>query len=93
VSVEKVVLVRPSSVTHGNNSEQRYIELEIDGSSERPPGEIWAKMPANPPGQGTTIGNPNEVTGPPGYYMLFLVTTGRIPSVPSEAGWVNLSLQ
>ncbi len=89
VAVDKVVLMRPSSVTHGNNSEQRYIDLEVDGSIDPAPGEIWVKMPANPPGQGTTTTNPNEVTGPPGHYMLFLVSGGRIPS---EAAWVELSL-
>ncbi len=89
VAVDKVVLMRPSSVTHGNNSEQRHIELEVDGDIGPAPGEIWVKMPANPPGQGTTVTNPNEVTGPPGHYMLFLVSTGRIPSV---AAWVELRL-
>ncbi len=89
VAVNKVVLMRPSSVTHGANSEQRHIELEVVDVGSEVPGEIWVKTPTNPPGQGTTMTNPNEVTGPPGYYMLFLVSSGRIPS---EAAWVELRL-
>lgn len=42
-------------------------------------------------GQARAPGHPqiaaSEVTGPPGYYMLFLLSTGRVPSI---AAWVNL---
>lgn len=87
VAINKVVLIRPGSVTHGSNSDQRYIELEIIQPVEEEvvEGEIMARMPPRAPGH--LAWQPTDVTGPPGFYMLFLVTTSR---VPSEAAWVEL---
>jgi hypothetical protein len=83
-SVQKVVLMRPSSVTHSTDFDQRYLELASFQSEPPTPGEIWARTPAAPPGVITS--NPNFATAPEGYYMLFLVTDAAV----SAAGWVEL---
>jgi hypothetical protein len=86
LAVSKVVLVRPSSVTHGCNDEQRYIALDLVVPVEgAPPDEIIARMPMLPPSH-PQITN-NDVSGPPGYYMVFIVSAG---GVPSEAAWIRL---
>jgi hypothetical protein len=87
LAINKVVLIHPGSVTHGFNSDQRYIELEISPPVEEEgvEGEIMARMPPRAPGH--PAWQPTDVTGPPGFYMLFLVSTSR---VPSEAAWVEL---
>jgi hypothetical protein len=64
-------LIRPAAVTHSSDPNQRYVELP---------------MTVN----GTTIGlnvtsNPN--IAPPGWYMLFVVSPGGVPSV---ASWVHV---
>jgi hypothetical protein len=43
-TVDKVVLMRPSSVTHHTDYDQRYVRLEVTGSSESPE-EIEVRMP------------------------------------------------
>jgi hypothetical protein len=83
VAVQKVVLTRPMSMTHSTDTDQRYVELEID-PEQGGPGEIWAKTPAHWPGFTTS---PDEVAAPPGYYMVWLVTSTGIPSV---AQWIQL---
>ena len=86
LAVSKVVLMRPSSATHGANTEQRYIELDIIPPVEgAPPGQIIARMPALPPSH--PLITTSDVSGPPGHYMAHLVSSGRIPS---EAAWIEL---
>jgi hypothetical protein len=67
-----VALVRPGSVTHSVNFDQRYVPLAFNASG----GVLSVTSPAD--------GN----TAPPGWYMLFLVSTEGIPSV---ASWVHLT--
>ena len=66
-TVERVVLIRPGSVTHQFDPSQRYIEqaFTVDSvSTDIPPTvELWT----------LTVTAPNEQLGPPGYYMLFAV--------------------
>jgi hypothetical protein len=74
VSVDKVVLMRPSSLTHHDDAGQRYIELTVDVG----------------PTPGLSIkfkGPPSRNVVPPGWYMLFLATN---QGVPSNAFWVNI---
>jgi hypothetical protein len=65
-SIAKVALVRPSSVTHSFDENQRYVPLEFTllASSRlritAPPGPTWA---------------------PPGYYLLFILDANGVPSV------------
>jgi len=63
--IGKVTLMRPSSVTHGNDSEQRSVPLHFSVSGTT----VTARVP----------GNRNLV--PPGYYMLFAVNRAGVPAV------------
>jgi hypothetical protein len=76
-SIASVVLIRPGSVTHAFDMDQRYVELRFS------PGEgslltVWPPANAN--------------LAPPGYYMLFLVNKAGVPSIakfvhfPAPAG-------
>lgn len=65
-SIESVVLLRPISMTHHTDAGQRYVKLAI---LARNTNKITIKSPDN--------GN----IAPPGYYMIFIVTTDKIPSV------------
>ncbi len=82
-SLDRVVLLRPASVTHHFDVDQRYIELDFTVDSYSVP------FPqANPPiaGYSLTVEAPDEMLAPPGWYMLFVVSTKggtghRVPSV------------
>ena len=71
--IESVVLLAPVSVTHHTDSGQRYIKLPIQS---RTGNTLISQAPAN--------GN----IAPPGYYLLFILTGGRLPSV---GHWIRLS--
>lgn len=66
--VARVALVRPGSVTHSVDFDQRYVDLAwtLDGS-----GNVVATAP------------PDGNQAPPGWYMLFLVNDAGVPSVAS----------
>ena len=63
--IGKVTLMRPSSCTHGNDTEQRSIPLRFSVSGTT----VTARVPENR----------NLV--PPGYYMLFAVNQAGVPAV------------
>jgi Domain of unknown function (DUF1929) len=67
------VLIRPASVTHHFDTDQRYIELQVTNI-----GPLVGKT------RNVTVTMPTDQTvAPPGYYMLFVIentTGGRIPS-------------
>lgn len=63
--IARVVLIRVSSATHSLNTDQRYMTLEFQQVSER---ELSLQAPASPS------------LAPPGYYLLFVVTDGNVPS-------------
>lgn len=75
--VEKVVLVRPGSVTHHFDYDQRVIALK--------------QVTTPPPPAMTIVFNTaaplDRNHAPAGYYMLFVVTNTGIPSV---GAWVHL---
>ncbi len=76
-TIEKVTLVRPSSVTHHFDSDQRFIDLEFSTTG----------------GTGTqtlTVTAPKDHMGPQGYHMLFVLER-RSPTklVPSAAKFVR----
>jgi hypothetical protein len=73
VVLAKAVLIAPGSVTHHYDMGQRFFELATTDSTAN---ERKFGMPSNP----------NAL--PPGYYMLFAVTEGR---VPAEAVWVRVA--
>jgi hypothetical protein len=64
-NIHSVVLVRPGSVTHAWNMEQRVVGLAFTPSS----GALTVKLP------------PNSNIAPPGYYLLFLLNKAGVPSV------------
>ncbi len=64
-SINKVALIRVSSVTHGTNQEERFIPL----SFTRGAGQLNVTSPAN------------ANIAPPGYYMLFILDGAGVPSV------------
>ena len=72
-NVAKVVMIRPGAMTHAVNMEQRYVELEFQAGTD--------VLTVQPPS------NPN--VAPPGYYMLFILNAG---GVPSEATFSQLTL-
>jgi hypothetical protein len=64
-SIASVALMRPGSVTHGFDEDQRYVPLSFTVL----PGTVNAIAPAN------------ANLAPPGYYMLFIVNTAGVPSI------------
>ncbi len=86
--IGKIVLMRPGSVTHMFDSDQRYVELSF--------------QPGSPAGSGTftydVVAPPDGSVAPPGWYMLFIVTAppSSVPpgeprhGVPSVAAWVHV---
>ena len=65
-SIDSVVLIKPASVTHHTDSGQRYIKIPI---VSRTAATLTVSAPAN------------ANIAPPGYYMLFIINTDRVPSV------------
>lgn len=66
-SIARVALIRPASVTHSIDFDQRYVDLSFTAGS----GVLDVTGPAN--------GN----IAPPGYYMLFILNSSGVPSVAS----------
>jgi hypothetical protein len=66
-NITSVVLVRPASVTHAFNMEQRVVGLSFTPTS----GALTVSLP------------PNQNIAPPGYYMLFLLNKTGVPSIAS----------
>ncbi|HEY6253129.1 MAG TPA: galactose oxidase-like domain-containing protein [Candidatus Angelobacter sp.] len=64
-SIRSVVLVRPGSVTHAFDMDQRLVGLAFTVK----PGQLQATVPSN------------SNLAPPGYYLLFLVNAEGVPSV------------
>ncbi len=83
MSVDRVVLMRPCSITHHSDMDQRYVELE-ELSATAPPDTIVIKTPPTPNPFGTTQGS---IVAPPGFYLMFLISNTGVPSV---AKWVHL---
>lgn len=79
-AVEKVVLLRPASLTHHADMTQQYVELPILAHD---PGTVTFRAPEGPP----DFANPPSLAGPPGYWLLFLVSTG---GAYSEGVFVHL---
>jgi hypothetical protein len=64
-SVQKVALVRSSSVTHSVNQEQRYVPLRFVATDDA----LTVEAPDN------------ANIAPPGYYMLFIIDANGVPSM------------
>jgi len=70
-TIGEVVLMRPGAVTHGFNQPQRYVGCNFTVAA----------------GALTVTSPPDGDVAPPGWYMLFIVNSGRVPSV---ARWIRL---
>jgi len=77
--IASVVLVRPGSVTHSFDMEQRLI-----GVCGAPPQPVCSASNNTL----TLVAPPNGNIAPPGHYMLFLLDSA---GVPSTARWVQLT--
>lgn len=64
-SIRRVVLIRTGAVTHGFNSDQRYVACTFERSG---PHRLEVSAP------------PTSAIAPPGYYLLFVVNQNRVPS-------------
>lgn len=64
-SITSVALVRPGSVTHGFDQNQRYVPLTFTVGT----GSLTVTAPAK------------RNIAPPGYYMLFIINSAGVPSV------------
>jgi hypothetical protein len=73
LDISEVVLLRPGAVTHGFNMSQRGIECVIAGTGA---GTLDVESP------------PNANLAPPGWYLLFILDSNR---VPSEGRWIRLT--
>jgi hypothetical protein len=71
-SVTEVVLLRAGAVTHGFNMSQRFVGCTITGGGAT---SLHVESP------------PDATIAPPGPYLLFLVTGGRIPS---QGRWIRV---
>ncbi len=65
-SIEKVALVALGSVTHSFNMNQRYVPLTIESKTDS---VLSVTSPSN------------ANLAPPGYYLLFVIDSGGVPSV------------
>jgi len=72
-SIAEAVLVRPGAVTHGFNMTQRLVECVIVGVD---PGAVRVQAP------------PDGNIAPPGHYLLFILTAGRVPSI---GRWIQIT--
>ena len=63
-AVDRAVLIRPGTVTHSFNMDQRLVEVQITATSTT---SLTVRMP------------PNGKVAPPGWYMLFVLQAG-VPS-------------
>ncbi|MCX2745433.1 DUF1929 domain-containing protein [Mangrovivirga sp. M17] len=72
-SIGEVVLMKPGAVTHGWNMTQRRIELVINSQDAT---SVNVQSP------------PNGFVAPPGWYLIFILDTDRIPS---EGRWIRLT--
>jgi hypothetical protein len=70
-SIARVALIRAAAVTHSNSFDQRYVDLDFSVAGE----SLSVNAPAT------------QRIAPPGYYMLFIVTSTGVPSI---ASWVHV---
>jgi len=71
-SIAEVLLMRPGAVTHRLNQTQRYVGCAFTAAA----GALSVTAP------------PDGNVAAPGWYMLFIVNSGRVPSL---AKWIRLT--
>ena len=70
--ITRVAMMAPGSVTHAIDNGQRYLDLSFN----RVGGDLVVTSP------------PNGNQAPPGWYMLFVLNSGGVPSV---ASWIQIA--
>jgi galactose oxidase len=70
VAPVRATIVKPGSVTHSMDANQRFVELEFKITGQQ---RIAVTLPADP------------ADWPPGFYMLFLLSADGVPSVAHHA--------
>jgi len=86
-SIKSAVLIRNGSCTHSFNSDQRFVELEIMKRTAEKGWELWGPEGSFKPPKYFVSGAlelkapPDGFVAPQGYYMLFLVSNGGVPSI------------
>jgi hypothetical protein len=76
ITVTKVVLARPASLTHHSDGNQRLVEVPFEHVAETSPPQLRVYLPS---------ATHHSRVVPNGHYMIFLLSN---QGVPSEAGWV-----
>ena len=81
VIISKVTLLRPGSVTHHSDNNQRCVGLSLMDSAPTIPASVKVKVPSK-----------NSGILPRGFYMMFLVSSQTVSTqgVPSAALWVDV---
>ena len=86
-SLDSIALMKPGAVTHGNNMDQRYVELSFE-----------QVIGPGPETEYNVTAPENSFIAPPGYYMLFVLKdksesfSGQ-SKIPSHAKFIKLNLQ
>jgi hypothetical protein len=73
VQVSRVVFMRPGSVTHSFDGDQRYISVPFNQKESM----VECTAP------------PNSTIAPPGYYMLWLIDQNNIPCKQAQFIWLG----
>lgn len=81
--IDRIVLLRPASVTHHFDNDQRYIELVHSVASTQISDTEFVLDTIN-------VTMPGNQYGPPGYYMLFAIENDNSVRVPSTAVFINI---
>jgi hypothetical protein len=81
--IDRVVLLRPASLTHHFDNDQRYIELVVSNVSN----QVTIGLET---AETLTVETPVDRLGPPGYYMLFILATDGSFRRPSHGQFIRL---
>lgn len=81
-SIEFASLIRCGSATHGVDWDQRALKLDVISSTAGPPATVTLRALPRSMNDPIQKGN-GEYVAPPGYYLLFLVTTPQVITPPN----------
>jgi hypothetical protein len=76
-SIQWVAMMRPGAMTHHTDTQQRYVDITINS---RGPGHLLCTAPTDPN------------LAPPGYYMVWIINTNRMPCTRAYFLKLNLFL-
>ena len=84
-AIDSIALMKPGTVTHGSNMDQRYVELSFE-----------QVIGPGPETEYNLTAPENSSIAPPGYYMLFVLkdkseSISGESKIPSNAVFIRLS--